>query len=83
MSRRSLEQAHTYREVHSALQHSPTLVGMRNGGRHVVYTGPNGCVPVATHVGDIPRPTLRSIAKMAALAGLAVLMMAFVIGVVA
>ncbi len=78
MSRRSLDQAHTYREIHSALERSPALVSKRNGGRHTVYVGPNGSVPVPNHAGDAPRGTLHSICKMAALAGLSVLVLALV-----
>ena len=72
MTRRTLEHSHTFREVHAALQHNPGLRAMRNCGRHTVYTGPHGCVPVPTHQGDVPRGTLKSIVKMAVMAGLAV-----------
>ena len=72
MTRRTLEQSHTFREVYAALQHNPELRTMRNCGRHTVFTGPHGCVPVPRHQGDVPRGTLKSIVKMAVLAGLAV-----------
>lgn len=79
MTRRTLDQAHTSREVHAALAHHPALVKVRNGGRHTVYVGPSGSVPVSNHPGDVPRGTLKSICRMAALAGLAALVMGAVL----
>jgi predicted RNA binding protein YcfA (HicA-like mRNA interferase family) len=78
VTRRTLDQAHTYREAHAALEHSPTLQGVRRGGRHIVYEGPNGVVPVPNHNGDAPRGTMKSIYKMACAAGLVCLTMAMV-----
>ncbi len=77
MARRTLAQARTYREIHSALQHSPNLAGQRDRGEHTVYTGRNGkCVPVPWHNGDCPIGTLRSICRLARLAGLATVVLA-------
>ena len=82
MTRRTLNQATTYREIHAALEHSPRLTSMRANGRHTVYSGPNGCVPVPNHQGDCPNGTRRSIQRMAALAGLAALALAVALLVV-
>lgn len=80
MSRKGLEQARTYREVHAHFERHPALVGRRNNG-HVVYVGPRGAVPVPGHNGDCPRGTLRNIVKMATLAGLAMVVVCVVLTV--
>jgi predicted RNA binding protein YcfA (HicA-like mRNA interferase family) len=82
MSRRTLEQSHTYREVHAALSHNPNLMGSRNGGRHTIYLGPDGPVPVPNHNGDVPHGTLKSICRLAAAAGLVCLVLAVLLAVV-
>lgn len=70
-----LERAHTSREVHAALSRAPHLVNVRPG-KHTVYIGPRGSVPVPNHNCDMPRGTLRSICRMAAAAGLFCLVLA-------
>lgn len=73
MSRRTLDRAHTGRELCQHFDHHPELRARRQSGSHVVYTGPRGSVVVPNHGGDVARGTLRSIIRMAALAGLAAL----------
>ena len=71
MTRRTLDRSHTYQEVQQHLDHHPALRDVRQSGSHRTYTGPHGCVTVPCgHRGDVPRGTLRSICRMAALAGL-------------
>lgn len=79
MSRKPLCDCRTYREVHQALSHAPGLAGVRNGGRHVVYRGPRGSVPVPSHNGDVPHGTLKSIVRLAAMAGLASVVLAVMV----
>ena len=76
MTRRTLDRAHTSREVHQHFEHHPALVSKRSSGRHTVYKGPGGSVPVPTHPGDVARGTLRNIVRLATLAGLAVAVVA-------
>lgn len=64
-----------YSEIHAALGRSRNLVRIRPG-KHTVYEGPHGSVPVPNHDGDCPRGTWRSIARLAILAGLAALAVA-------
>jgi hypothetical protein len=72
VSRRTLGQCRDYRDVHAALSRSPNLASVRNGGPHTVYCGRNGhSVPVPNHRGDVPPGTLRSIWRLAIVAGLA------------
>jgi len=53
--------------------HHENLVAVRHCGGHKIYTGPTGQVVITTHPGECPRGTLKSIVKMAVLAGLTVL----------
>lgn len=76
MTRRTLDRAHTGRELCQHFEHHPALRAKRQNGSHVVYTGPTGTVIVPNHPGDVKRGTLRSIIRMAALAGLATLAVA-------
>jgi predicted RNA binding protein YcfA (HicA-like mRNA interferase family) len=80
MARRTLDRAHTAREVNAHFEHHPALIDVRQNGSHRTYRGPNGSVIVPCHNGDIARGTLRSIVRMAALAGLAALAVAALIG---
>jgi predicted RNA binding protein YcfA (HicA-like mRNA interferase family) len=82
MTRRTLDKATTAREVCAALDYHPDLVDVRQTGSHRIYRGPHGTVIVPAHGGDLARGTLRSILRMAALAGLAVLLIAVVAAVV-
>ena len=82
MTRRTLDRAHTSQEVNSHFVHHPRLVSYRTSGGHTVYEGPTGTVVTTNHPGDIPRGTLRSICRMAALAGLAVLVVGVAILIV-
>jgi len=61
-----------YSEIHAAVGRSKNLRGIRPG-RHTVYEGPHGSVPVPNHDGDCPRGTWRSICRLAIAAGLAVM----------
>jgi predicted RNA binding protein YcfA (HicA-like mRNA interferase family) len=79
MTRRTLDRATTAREVCQALDHHPALREKRQRGSHVVYTGPGGNVIVPAHPGDLKRGTLKSICRMALLAGLSVLVLAAVL----
>jgi hypothetical protein len=79
MTRRGLPQSHTYRDLHQHFSHHAALQGTRNGGPHTIYRGPSGSVPVPNHNGDVPHGTLRSIVKMALLAGLGVVLMALML----
>lgn len=82
MARRTLDRSTTYREVTAHFDHHPALVESRQSGSHRTYTGPTGSVVVPCHSGDVPRGTLRSIVRMAVMAGLAcivVLMLAQVV----
>lgn len=79
MTRRQLTQAHTYRDLHQHFQHHPNLRAVRNGGRHTVYCGPHGSVPVPNHTGDVKHGTLRGVVKLAQLAGLAALVLGVVL----
>lgn len=83
MTRRTLDRATTAREVCQALEHHPDLREWRQSGSHRTYTGPHGIVIVPAHAGDLKRGTLRSILRMAAMAGLAALVVAVVIVVMA
>lgn len=83
MSRRTLDRATTAREVCAALETHPNLREWRQSGSHRTYTGPSGIVVVPAHTGDLKRGTLRSILRMAAMAGLAALVLAIAIGVFA
>lgn len=76
MTRRTLEKAHTGREVCAHFDNHPALVEVHQSGSHRIYRGPRGSVIVPAHNGDVPRGTLRSICRMAALAGLAALVIA-------
>lgn len=80
MARRTLDRATTYREVAAHFDHHPALQASRQSGSHRTYTGPHGVVIVPCHNGDVPRGTLRSICRMALLAGLACLVVVAVIG---
>lgn len=79
MARRTLDRATTYREVAAHFDHHASLQATRQSGSHRVYTGPTGVVIVPCHSGDVPRGTLRSIMRMALLAGLACLIVAVVV----
>lgn len=80
MSRRTLDRAHTYQEVQQHLDHHPAVVSVRQSGSHRTYTGPHGTVTVPCgHRGDVPHGTLRSIVRMATLAGLGVLIVAMLV----
>lgn len=61
----------------------PALREWRQSESHRTYTGPSGIVVVPAHTGDLARGTLRSILRMAAMAGLAALVLAIAIGVFA
>lgn len=67
-----------YSEIHAALGRSKTLRSVRPG-KHTVYVGPTGSVPVPNHDGDCPRGTWRSICRLAILAGLAVMVAVIVL----
>lgn len=73
MTRRTLNpDSHLkYREVEAHFDHHPAVTAIRQSGSHKTWVGPRGSVtaPVG-HNGDVPRGTLRSICRMAALAGL-------------
>lgn len=79
MSRRTLDRATTAREVCAHFDHHPALVEVHQSGSHRVYRGPSGTVIVPAHSGDVPRGTLRSIQRMALMAGLAVLVIGLVV----
>ena len=83
MTRRTLDPAHTSQEVNQHFQHHPALVSYRVSGGHTIYTGPTGTVVTTNHPGDIPRGTLRSICKMAVMAGLGALVIGLVIAAAA
>jgi predicted RNA binding protein YcfA (HicA-like mRNA interferase family) len=72
MTRRTLDKSTTAREVCQALEHHPALVEVRQSGSHRIFRGPSGMVVVPAHGGNLRRGTLRSILRMAALAGLSV-----------
>lgn len=74
MTRRTLDRARTGRELCQHFDHHPALRAKRQSGSHVIYTGPNGQVIVPNHNGDVKTGTLRSIVRMAKLAGLATLL---------
>lgn len=77
MTRRALKASHTYQEVQQHLDHHPALRDVRQAGSHRTYTGPHGCVTVPCgHRGDVPKGTLRSIVRMATLAGLGLICIA-------
>lgn len=73
MARRTLDRSTTYREVAAHFDNHPALRAARQSGSHRTYTGPTGSVVVPCHNGDVPRGTLRSIVRMALMAGLACL----------
>ena len=75
MTRRALEACHTDRELCQHFDHHKALIGWRQCGSHRVYDGPTGSVVVPCHGKDVARGTLRSILKMAVLAGLAVIVL--------
>ena len=75
MTRRTLDRAQTAQQVCQHFEHHKDLRAWRQCGSHRVYTGPHGQVIVPCHNGDIKRGTLRSILRMAALAGLAVIVL--------
>lgn len=80
MSRRTLDQAHTYQEIEAHFDHHPKVVKVRQSGSHKTYVGPTGTVttPVG-HRGDMPRPLLRAIQRAALAAGLACLIVAVLV----
>lgn len=81
MSRRTLDRSHTYQEVQQHFDHHPAVTNVRQTGSHRIYSGPRGSVVVPIgHRGDVPRGTLRSIMRMAALAGLALFIAAVALG---
>lgn len=69
-SSQELEQARTSREVHAALERAPGLIERRTGGRHIVYVGKYGSVPVPNHPGELGLGLRRAIIKMSLAAGL-------------
>lgn len=80
MSRRTLDRSHTYQEVQQHFDHHPAVTDIRQSGSHRTYTGPRGSVTVPIgHRGDVPRPTLRSIIRMATAAGLICLVLFIVV----
>ena len=84
MTRRTLDRAVTGREVRQHFDNHPSLREVRQSGSHRIYRGPTGSVVVPCHDGDVAKGTLRSIRRMAALAGLAMLAVAVaVIGTLA
>lgn len=76
MSRRTLDRALTGREVAAHFDNHPALISVRQSGSHRTYRGPRGSVTVPVHGGEIARGTLRSIRRMALIAGLACLVFA-------
>jgi len=72
MTRRILIKCTTNHELEQHFDHHPALITWRKCGGHKIYTGPTGQVVITTHPGECPRGTLKSILKMAVLAGLAV-----------
>lgn len=79
MTRRTLDASHTYQELRQHFDQHPAVKDVRQSGSHRTYVGPHGSVIVPIgHRGDVPRGTLRSICRMAALAGLACLVLVFI-----
>ena len=76
MTRRTLDRAQTAQQLCAHFDHHPALRGWRQSGSHRIYTGPTGQVIVPCHNGDVANGTRRSICRMAALAGLALVALA-------
>lgn len=78
--RKALDESRETRDVCSALERSPNLVGVRqNGTSHRVYTGPRGSVAVPIHNKELRMGTWRSVIRQAALVGLLVLAVGLVV----
>ncbi len=81
MTRRTLDRCTTYREVDAAITNHPDVVRIERNGATVKVYGPRGMVVYHNHPSQaVKRGTLRSILRMAALAGLAVLVLILALG---
>jgi hypothetical protein len=76
MSKKTVAQCKTWREVDHWVRNNPNVVEIRQTGSHVCVKGPKpGTAVYPLHNGDAPNGTLKSFIKMAMAIGLLVLLL--------